>query len=113
MEAGMSVEFLHAAVRAASPPGLTSPAGITVHDALEGNLTAPMGLPAIDGLGSVGTGERTATERADVASIPQRTAFRSNLRVDYCPVNGTGSARDQTRSCNVSTRTAASNEQSN
>lgn len=45
----------------------------------DGNLTAALGLPTLDGLGAVGAGLHTADEYVEVASLPNRAALLAGL----------------------------------
>lgn len=45
----------------------------------DGNFTAALGVPTLDGLGAVGAGAHTEREWADVAAIPDRTALLAAL----------------------------------
>lgn len=45
----------------------------------DGNLTAALGLPTLDGLGAVGAGLHTADEYVEVAALPGRAALLAGL----------------------------------
>ena len=41
----------------------------------DANFIAPLGIPIIDGLGAVGTGDHSEQEHIQVASLPERAAL--------------------------------------
>jgi glutamate carboxypeptidase len=45
----------------------------------DGNLTAALGVPTLDGLGAVGGGAHAADEHVSVADLPWRAALLSGL----------------------------------
>jgi glutamate carboxypeptidase len=45
----------------------------------DGNFTAAMGIPTLDGLGAIGDGAHAQHEHVDVASLPWRTALVAGL----------------------------------
>lgn len=53
-------------------PSLT---GVVVGGASDGNFTAALGVPTLDGLGAVGGGAHTDHEWVDVATMPRRVAL--------------------------------------
>jgi glutamate carboxypeptidase len=48
----------------------------------DGNLTAAMGVPTLDGLGVVGNGAHALSEWVDLASLPRRAALLAELLLD-------------------------------
>jgi glutamate carboxypeptidase len=48
----------------------------------DGNFTAALGVPTLDGLGIVGEDAHAVTEWADVASLPRRAALLAELILD-------------------------------
>lgn len=48
----------------------------------DGNLTAALGIPTLDGLGVVGNDAHALTEWADVTSLPRRAALLAELLLD-------------------------------
>lgn len=52
---------------------------IAVGGGSDGNLTASLGIPTLDGLGAVGAGAHAADERIAKAEIPRRIAFAASL----------------------------------
>ena len=59
--------------------GLPAPDGVTVGGASDGNFTAGIGVPTLDGLGAVGGGAHAAGEHALVAELPGRAALVAGL----------------------------------
>jgi glutamate carboxypeptidase len=45
----------------------------------DGNFTAGLGIPTLDGLGAVGEGAHAAHESVDIASLPRRAALLAGL----------------------------------
>src|SRR5204863_9855257 len=45
----------------------------------DGNFTAALGIPTLDGLGAVGGGAHAVDEWVDIASLPQRAALVAGL----------------------------------
>jgi len=45
----------------------------------DGNFTAALGVPTLDGLGAVGDGAHAAHEYVDVAALPWRAALLAGL----------------------------------
>ncbi|MFT3872786.1 MAG: M20/M25/M40 family metallo-hydrolase [Nocardioides sp.] len=70
--------FTRAAALAAAL-GLEPLAAAEVGGASDGNLTAGVGVPTLDGLGAVGGGAHAADEHVLVAAIPGRTALLAAL----------------------------------
>ncbi|GAA3659026.1 M20 family metallopeptidase [Microbacterium marinilacus] len=59
--------------------GIELPEAIVVGGASDGNITAGVGVPTLDGLGAVGGGAHADHEHAMVADIPIRTALLVGL----------------------------------
>ncbi len=59
--------------------GLPRPEGVEVGGASDGNITAGLGAPTLDGLGAVGAGAHADHEHAIIAEIPARTAILAAL----------------------------------
>ena len=57
-------------------PGVT---GCAVGGGSDGNFTAAIGVPTLDGLGAVGGGAHADTEHVVVATMPERAALVANL----------------------------------
>jgi glutamate carboxypeptidase len=49
----------------------------------DGNFTAAMGVPTLDGLGAMGEGAHAVTEQAVISSIPVRTALLDRIITDW------------------------------
>ncbi|MCM3576481.1 M20 family metallopeptidase [Mesobacillus subterraneus] len=47
----------------------------------DGNLTANMGIPTLDGLGAIGDGIHARNEHIIISQIPERAAFFTNLLI--------------------------------
>ncbi|WP_117000906.1 M20 family metallopeptidase [Desertimonas flava] len=54
-------------------------AGVAVGGGSDGNFTAAIGVPTLDGLGAIGGGAHADHEWVDVASLPRRAALISGL----------------------------------
>ena len=50
--------------------------------ASDGNFTAALGIPTLDGLGVVGNDAHALSEWADLASLPRRAALLAELILD-------------------------------
>ena len=57
-------------------PGIV---GFAVGGGSDGNFTAAIGVPTLDGLGAVGGGAHATTEHVIVATMPERAALIANL----------------------------------
>ena len=62
--------------------------GLELHEsasggASDGNFTAAMGVPTMDGLGGGGTGLHAAHEQVIIRSLPRRAALLARLLVDW------------------------------
>jgi glutamate carboxypeptidase len=57
-------------------PGIT---GLAVGGGSDGNFTAAIGVPTLDGLGAVGGGAHADTEHVVVSTMPERAALIANL----------------------------------
>lgn len=53
--------------------------GVAVGGASDGNFTAGIGCPTLDGLGAVGGGAHAAHEHVLVAEMPDRTRLLAGL----------------------------------
>lgn len=67
------------ACRVARELGLEPPPFVHVGGASDGNFTAGIGVPTLDGLGSVGGGAHAEGEHVIVAEMPPRAAFLAAL----------------------------------
>jgi glutamate carboxypeptidase len=74
-----SVELFAAAEQAAAAVGIGAVEGVSVGGGSDGNFTAALGIPTLDGLGVVGGGAHADHEWVDVASLPERAALLAAL----------------------------------
>lgn len=79
MEPGSSADLFRAAVAIAEQAGLTPFEGVAVGGASDGNFTAALGVPTLDGLGAVGGGAHADDEHVVVAMIPERIRLLQGL----------------------------------
>lgn len=82
MEAQSSTSLMTLAQRAAERCGLPPLGTAAVGGGSDGNFTAAMGVPTLDGLGAVGGGAHAAGEHVVVASMPERAALVAELIVE-------------------------------
>jgi glutamate carboxypeptidase len=75
LEAAASAPLYALLCRIATHRGLPEPARAAVGGASDGNLTAGVGTPTLDGLGAVGGGAHAADEHVLVEEMPARTAL--------------------------------------
>lgn len=79
LEKSSSAALFALAERVSSRIGLPTPAGVSVGGASDGNFTAAIGVPTLDGLGAVGGGAHAADEHVFVADLPRRAALLAGL----------------------------------
>ena len=79
MPVGASAELFAAAEQAATAVGIGAIEGVSVGGGSDGNFTAALGIPTLDGLGVVGGGAHADHEWVDVASLPERAALLAAL----------------------------------
>ncbi|MDF2559816.1 MAG: hypothetical protein K0R99_1262 [Microbacterium sp.] len=79
MEPEISADLFRAAVAIAEQAGLTPFEGVAVGGASDGNFTAALGVPTLDGLGAVGGGAHADDEHVVVAMIPERIRLLQGL----------------------------------
>lgn len=79
MEPEASAGLFRAAVATAQEAGLTPFEGVAVGGASDGNFTAALGVPTLDGLGAVGGGAHADDEHVLVAMIPERILLLRGL----------------------------------
>ncbi|WP_211288230.1 M20/M25/M40 family metallo-hydrolase [Mumia flava] len=82
LEAVMSEELFATASRLADRLGLPAPTSAGVGGASDGNFTAGVGVPTLDGLGAVGGGAHADHEHVLVDELPGRTALLGALVAD-------------------------------
>jgi glutamate carboxypeptidase len=74
-----SAELFDRAVRLADELGVGPLRGVAVGGGSDGNFTAGVGTPTLDGLGAVGGGAHADDEHVIVAELPRRTALLAAL----------------------------------
>jgi glutamate carboxypeptidase len=74
-----SVDLVLRARRLAAELGLPPLADVAVGGGSDGNFTAGMGVPTLDGLGAVGDGAHAEGEHVMVEAMPQRSALVREL----------------------------------
>jgi len=79
MEPEQSADLLRKAREAASALGLGDIPAVSVGGASDGNFTAAIGIPTLDGLGAVGAHAHADGEFAQVAEMPRRAALVASL----------------------------------
>lgn len=79
LESKMSAALFALATRLAGDLGLTPPDRVAVGGASDGNFTAGIGVPTLDGLGAVGGGAHAEDEHVLVAEILPRTRLLTEL----------------------------------
>ena len=82
MEVALAEGLWQRALVVAGELGLTLPDPAMVGGASDGNFTAGMGIPTLDGLGAVGGGAHADTEHVIVSEIAPRTALLVGLLRD-------------------------------
>jgi len=80
------VELCRAEARRA---GLTEPGTATVGGGSDGNFTAALGVPTLDGLGPAGGGAHAEHEWVEVASIQERARLVAGMLRTLCAEQGT------------------------
>jgi glutamate carboxypeptidase len=79
LDPAASAELVLRARRVASELGLPPLADVAVGGGSDGNLTAGVGVPTLDGLGAVGDGAHAEGEHVLVDAVPQRAALVGRL----------------------------------
>lgn len=82
LEATSSAALFERAGVVAARLGLPAPSSARVGGASDGNFTAGVGTPTLDGLGAVGGGAHAEDEHVLVAELPGRTALLRALVAD-------------------------------
>lgn len=88
LEASSSAALLHRAQRLATSLGLPALRGTAVGGASDGNFTAGIGVPTLDGLGASGGGAHADDEHVLVTELPGRTALLTALLADLLKDGG-------------------------
>jgi len=78
-EREMSSELFEKARDIAKDLGLPDLDGVEVGGGSDGNITAALGVPTLDGLGAVGKGAHAEGEHISISSMPQRAALVAAL----------------------------------
>jgi glutamate carboxypeptidase len=78
LERGASAELFKHARHIASEIGLTL-GETSSGGGSDGNFTAALGIPTLDGLGAVGEGAHSSTENVVVQSLPERAALLAGM----------------------------------
>ena len=78
------VRLLHKAQQIASQLGLTLPEAPQTGGGSDGNFTAALGVPTLDGLGADGAGAHTPHEYADLATFDKRSQLIAGLLRELC-----------------------------
>lgn len=79
LEPELNDELLAMAQLAAEDVGEDRPEGVRSGGGSDGNLTAAVGVPTLDGLGAVGAHPHARTERVNLAAMPGRAAMLAAL----------------------------------
>jgi glutamate carboxypeptidase len=79
LEAAASTALMALAARCAGALGIVLPPGQAVGGGSDGNFTAGIGVPTLDGLGAVGHGAHARGERASVSALPERAVLVAAL----------------------------------
>jgi len=82
MERTSSAHLFARATALSAEAGIRSLPAVAVGGASDGNLTAGLGVPTLDGLGAVGGGAHAADEHVVIEHIPHRTALVALLIKD-------------------------------
>ncbi|MEV6824165.1 M20 family metallopeptidase [Amycolatopsis sp. NPDC051102] len=100
LEAAASAELFALADVLAGKLGFGPLTRAAVGGASDGNFTAGLGIPTLDGLGAVGGGAHADDEHVVVAELPRRTALLTALtetvlanRTSSAPTNAPGESR--------------------
>ena len=79
MAVSASAGLFDLAQKVAVEAGLGPLDGVSVGGGSDGNFTAALGVPTLDGLGAIGGGAHADHEWLDVASLPDRAALVAGL----------------------------------
>ncbi len=79
MPESATAELFALARKVAVDLGLPEPEGVAVGGGSDGNFTAAVGVPTLDGLGAVGGGAHADHEWVDVATLPDRARLLTGL----------------------------------
>ncbi|MEV4199369.1 M20 family metallopeptidase [Micromonospora globbae] len=84
LEAEMAQPLLEVLRLAAQDVGLPAPDAVRSGGGSDGNLTAGIGVPTLDGLGAVGEHPHARTEWVDVRAMPDRAALLAAMIDRIC-----------------------------
>lgn len=90
LEEAVSAGLFARAVELADELGLGKLRGVSVGGGSDGNLTAGVGTPTLDGLGAVGGGAHADHEHVVVAELPRRIALLTALLGDVLDSSKSG-----------------------
>jgi glutamate carboxypeptidase len=79
MEASLAQPLLGLTRQVARDLGVPPPDGAHAAGASDGNFTAALGVPTLDGLGAVGGGSHARDEYVDLRRMPERAALLAGL----------------------------------
>jgi glutamate carboxypeptidase len=88
MPADSSGSLFDRAAALARVLGIEPLTGAAVGGASDGNFTAGLGIPTLDGLGAVGGGAHADDEHVVIAQLPGRTALVAALVEDILGASG-------------------------
>ncbi len=79
LEREMSSRLFELALATAEEIGVSPLDGVEVGGGSDGNITASLGVPTLDGLGAVGNGAHAEGEHISVSAMPERAALVAAL----------------------------------
>lgn len=95
LEAASSERLYQRLRELAGDLGISSPGKTAVGGGSDGNFTAALGVPTLDGLGAVGGGAHAEHEHVVVAELPRRTALVAALLRDQLSMRDLLGATDE------------------
>jgi len=84
MEEAATAELYELLLEVADEAGLDVPPAISVGGGSDGNFTAALGIPTLDGLGVTGGGAHADHEFAETTTMPQRVMLLRALIERLC-----------------------------
>ncbi len=88
LDAAASASLMSLAASVADRLGLDPLRGVAVGGASDGNFTAGVGVPTLDGLGADGDGAHAEGEYANVGAMPERAALVAGLLAEILGAAG-------------------------
>ncbi|HET6965185.1 MAG TPA: M20 family metallopeptidase [Acidimicrobiales bacterium] len=88
LDAAASSSLMTLAVSVAGRLGLDPITGVSVGGASDGNFTAGVGVPTLDGLGADGDGAHAEGEYTIVTAMPERAALVAGMVAEILAANG-------------------------